>query len=69
MIGNKIKELRISRGWSQQKLADAAGVSQLMISRCERGVVFPSIGTCLLICKALGKYLDEVFYVEKGGET
>ena len=40
-IGEIIKELRIERNFSQQKLAEAIGVSQKAIDYWERGVNEP----------------------------
>ena len=34
---NRIRELRLVQGWSQQRLADAVGVSKVTISDLERG--------------------------------
>jgi transcriptional regulator with XRE-family HTH domain len=36
-FGRQIRALRQRRGWRQQDLAEAAGVSQAMVSRIERG--------------------------------
>lgn len=36
-IGNRVREAREARGWSQQKLADEAGVSQTTIDKIEQG--------------------------------
>lgn len=35
---NRILELRRSKDWSQQELADRVGVSKMQVSRLERGV-------------------------------
>lgn len=69
MLHNRIKEIRESKGISQQLLADMVGVSAMTISRCEQEKTFPNLGTCLKICQVLGKYLDEVFYLEEKGEA
>ena len=34
---NRIRELRLAREWSQQRLADEVGVSKVTISELERG--------------------------------
>jgi transcriptional regulator with XRE-family HTH domain len=36
-VGRVVREVRIRRGWRQEDLAAAAGVSQALISRIERG--------------------------------
>jgi transcriptional regulator with XRE-family HTH domain len=37
LVGRSIRAVRIRRGWRQEDLADAAGVSQQTVSRVERG--------------------------------
>jgi transcriptional regulator with XRE-family HTH domain len=37
-FGIAIQRLRLVWGWTQQRLADAAGVSQSTVSRIERGL-------------------------------
>ena len=36
MLGDKIKELRIKKGLTQQKLADATGISRSAIAMVEK---------------------------------
>lgn len=44
-IGEKIKELRIERGLTQEELADRAELSKGFISQVERDLTSPSIAT------------------------
>ena len=46
-IGNKIKELRILYGLTQQELADRLELSKGFISQLERNLTSPSVGTLL----------------------
>lgn len=66
MIKNKIRELRNEKGMTQKSLAEAVGVTTVTISRIENGQTWPNIYCALAICRALGKYLDEVFFLEGG---
>ena len=34
---NRLRELRLSKGWLQQQVADRIGVSQVMVSKYESG--------------------------------
>lgn len=58
---NRIKELRLEQGMSQSDLAAKAGLSTMTVYRLEKGQ-FGNLYAALAVCKALGKYLDEVFY-------
>ena len=44
-IGEKIKELRIRNGLTQEELADRAELSKGFISQLERDLTSPSIST------------------------
>ena len=44
-IGNKIKELRILYGLTQQELADRLELSKGFISQLERNLTSPSVGS------------------------
>lgn len=46
-IGQKIKELRLKRGWSQEYLANKIGIGQQYISKYESGKMYPSLKTLL----------------------
>ena len=40
--GKEVRELRLSLGWSQDKMAKETGYTTTTISRWERGIVTPS---------------------------
>jgi transcriptional regulator with XRE-family HTH domain len=61
MLEQKIKHLRKKVGWSQQKLAEKAGLSLAVITKIEQGVAKrPSIQTMMKLADALGISLDEL---------
>ena len=61
MLSRKIKELRKKAGWSQQKLAEKAGLSYNTITKIEQGVAtMPTIQTMIKIADAFGITLDEL---------
>jgi len=61
MIARKVKELRKKSGWSQQKLAEKAGVSYNTITKIEQGAAtMPTIQTVIKIADAFGISLDEL---------
>ena len=60
-IGNRIKELREMRGFTQNRLAEWAGVSQTHLRRVELGEADITVGHLALICDTLGVSLGEFF--------
>ena len=67
-IGNRIKELRSAKGWTQATLAEKSGVEPSNISHIERAATKLSLPTMVNIANALGVTLDEIAYgsIEKG---
>lgn len=61
-IGERIKELRIERGLTQEELADRAELSKGFISQVERNITSPSISTLEDVLIALGTDLSSFFY-------
>lgn len=61
-IGNRIKELRSAKGWTQATLAEKAGVEPSNISHIERAATKLSLPTMVNIANALGVTLDEIAY-------
>lgn len=60
-ILNRVKELRIARGWTQEQLADAVGVSRQSINSIERGRYVPSLSLALTFARVFGCSTDEIF--------
>ncbi len=63
-IQNRVKELRVQRGWTQQELADAAGVSRQSINSIERDRYVPSLLLALNFSRIFGCSTDEIFKLE-----
>lgn len=61
-IGNRIKEIRTAKGWTQAKLAEESGVEPSNISHIERAATKLSLPTLVNIANALGVTLDEIAY-------
>ncbi|TDQ37665.1 helix-turn-helix transcriptional regulator [Aureibacillus halotolerans] len=64
-MGNKVKIARIQVDLTQQQLAEKVGVTRQTISLIEKGKYNPSLHLCLEICYAVGKSLDDIFWVTK----
>ena len=64
-VHNRVKELRVERGWTQQELADAVGVSRQSINSIERDRYVPSRPLALLVARVFKVSTDEIFTLEK----
>lgn len=67
-IGKRIKDLRIKSGFSQNALADFAGVSQTHLRRIELGQADVTVGHLQLICDALEISLKDFFSIDENKE-
>lgn len=61
-LKNNLKEIRTENGFSQQSLADIIGVSRNTISSIETGQFNPTAKLALILCIALDKKFEEMFY-------
>ncbi len=59
-IGNRIADMRMSRGISQMRLAEMTGLSRVFIGYIEQGKRSATILTYLDIVTALGYSLDDL---------
>lgn len=57
--GQAIKQLREVKGWSQQDLANAAGLHAMTVSKAERGLPV-HLDTAFAIAQALDVALDDL---------
>lgn len=61
-LKNSLREARKQRGLSQTQLAELAGVSRNTISSIETGQFNPTAKLALVLCIALDKKFEELFY-------
>ena len=62
ILQNNVAEVRRDKGLSQQELAKLVGVSRNTISSIETGQYQPTAKLALLLCVALDKKFEEIFY-------
>ncbi len=64
ILRNRLKQARSEKSLSQQQLADLVGVSRNTISSIETGQFNPTAKLALILCIALDKKFEELFYFE-----
>jgi putative transcriptional regulator len=63
-LGNRLNALRAERSLTQAALAELVGVSRKTINTVENGVFVPSALLALRIARALGRPVEEIFFLE-----
>ncbi|NUY04468.1 helix-turn-helix domain-containing protein [Paraburkholderia youngii] len=53
-FGLAVRDLRAARAWSQEQLAELAGLSRSYVSKVERGTVVASLDTIDRLARAFG---------------
>jgi len=61
---NRLRVARAEQGLSQERLADAAGVSRQTISSIETGQYCPSTLLAFRLARVLGVRVDGLFWLE-----
>lgn len=65
ILKNRLKEARTEAGMSQGQLAEAVGVSRNTISSIETGQFNPTAKLALILCIALDKKFEDLFYFDE----
>ncbi|HIV96715.1 MAG TPA: helix-turn-helix transcriptional regulator [Candidatus Agathobaculum stercoravium] len=64
ILKNRLKEARREKKLSQAQLAELVGVSRNTISSIETGQFNPTAKLALVLCIALDKKFEELFYFD-----
>lgn len=64
ILKNRLKVARVEKGLSQTQLAELVGVSRNTISSIETGQFNPTAKLALILCIALDKKFEDLFYFE-----
>lgn len=64
VLKNRLKEVRANKGLSQSELAEMVGVSRNTISSIETGQFNPTAKLALVLCIAVDKKFEELFYFD-----
>lgn len=65
ILKNKLKLARVENDLSQEELAKLVGVSRQTINSIETGKFYPTAKLALLLCIALDKKFEEIFYFDE----
>ncbi len=63
---NRLEELRTSRGWTQQEMADKVEVSRQTIISLEGGRYNPSILLAFKLARLFDTSIEDVFTFDEG---
>lgn len=63
LLGKRLRELRLRKGLSQEKLAELAKIEPTSLSNIENGRNYPSFGTLENIMKELDTDFATVFFL------
>lgn len=61
-LKNRLREARVEKNLSQAQLAELVGVSRNTISSIETGQFNPTAKLALILCIALDKKFEELFF-------
>ncbi|WP_100065825.1 helix-turn-helix transcriptional regulator [Miniphocaeibacter massiliensis] len=64
ILKNRLKEARVEKKLSQRELSELVGVSRNTISSIETGQFNPTAKLALVLCIALDKKFEELFYFD-----
>lgn len=53
-FGERIRQLRLKHGWTQERLAEEAELNSVQVSHIERGANEPKLTTIIRLARALG---------------
>ncbi|MBQ8748921.1 MAG: helix-turn-helix transcriptional regulator [Clostridia bacterium] len=62
VLKNRLKEVRLEKKLSQEELGLMVGTTRQTIIAIEKGVFNPSAKLALLLCIALDKKFEDMFY-------
>ncbi len=62
-VRNRVRDLRLERGLTQEQLGQAVGLTRQSIIAIEKGRFTPSIHTALVLARELGTTVDGLFWL------
>src|SRR5947208_2182144 len=68
-LDNRVKALRQARGWTQDEMAQAAGLSRTGFSAIEAARLVPSVAAALGLARALDCKVEDLFGPQPAAST
>jgi putative transcriptional regulator len=65
LLRNRLKEIRLQKGYTQESLGQAVEVTRKSIIAIEKGRYRPSVELALRLARVLESPIDEIFWLEK----
>jgi putative transcriptional regulator len=62
-LGNRLREARGAKGWTQAQLAERIGVSRKTVNTVENGVFVPSTFLAVKLASALEASVETLFFL------
>lgn len=64
-IANRVKLARVENNLTQEQLAQQVGVTRQTIGLIEAGMYNPTLKLCLMISRATGRTLNDLFWIKE----
>lgn len=68
-VHNRVRELRLAHNWTQEYLAETAGVSRQSINAIERQRYIPSLPLALTLAHLFAAPVEQVFSLDPFPDT
>lgn len=68
-VNHRLRSARVSRGWSQAKVAEKVGTDPVTVSRWERGLSFPYPHFREKLCELFEKTVEELGLIQKSSNA
>jgi len=65
-LGQRVRELRLLRGWSQEELGAQCGIDRTYVSGVERGVRNPTLTVIASLAAGLKVHISDLFPTKAG---
>ena len=66
LLGERVRELRLARGWSQEELGERCDLDRTYVSGIERGVRNPTLTVIASIAAGFKVSIEELFSTKTG---